>query len=47
MKALTDFLSTDYGLMSAGVIVFMLGMAAYMAHFFVSHMKADERRQQH
>ena len=27
MRALQDFLSTDYGLMSAAVIVFTLGMA--------------------
>ncbi len=44
MKAFTDFLTTDYGLMSAGVIVFMLGMGAYLAWYFVSHMRADERR---
>lgn len=44
MKALSDFLSTDYGLMSAAVIAFMLGMAGYLAHYFISHMKQDERR---
>jgi hypothetical protein len=44
MKAWSDFFSTDYGLMSAGVIVFMLGMAVYFVRFFVKHMQEDEAR---
>jgi uncharacterized membrane-anchored protein len=44
MKTLTDLLTTDYGLMSAGVIAFMMGMAAYLGYYFVSHMHADEQR---
>ena len=34
MKLLTDLLSTDYGLMSIAVIVFMLGMAWWFGAFF-------------
>jgi hypothetical protein len=44
MKTLTDLLTTDYGLMSAGVIAFMVGIAAYRGYYFVSHMHADEKR---
>lgn len=46
MKALTDFLTTDYGLMSAAVLAVTLGMAAFFGWFFVSHMHADERQRQ-
>jgi Na+-transporting methylmalonyl-CoA/oxaloacetate decarboxylase gamma subunit len=42
MHALKDFVSTDYGLMSLGVIVFMLGMGAFFVRFFLKHMEADE-----
>ena len=31
MKLLTDLFSTDYGLMSAAGITFMLGMAVWFA----------------
>lgn len=44
MHALIDFFSTDYGLMSAGVIAFMLGMGVFFVRFFVSHMHDDEQR---
>lgn len=44
MKALVDFFSTDYGLLSAGVILFMLGMAAFFVRYFIGHMHADEQR---
>jgi hypothetical protein len=42
MKALTDLFSTDYGLMSVGVIVFTLGMAVYFRAFFKRKMEEDE-----
>jgi len=42
MRALQDFLSTDYGLMSLAVIVFMLGMGAFCVRFFIQHMHQDE-----
>lgn len=34
MKMLIDLFSTDYGLMSAAVIAFMLGMGVWFAFFF-------------
>ncbi len=45
MKALTDFFSTDYGLLSAAVIAITLGMAVFFIRFFVSHMREDEARE--
>ncbi len=41
MHALRDFLSTDYGLMSAAVIAFMLGMAAFFVRYISRHIKED------
>ncbi len=43
MKMLTDLFSTDYGLMSIGVIAFMLGMAAWFGAFFKRKMAEDAR----
>lgn len=44
MAALRDFFSTDYGLMSAAVIAFTLGMGVFFARFFVKNMKRDAER---
>ena len=44
MHALRDFFSTDYGLLSAAVIAFMLGMGAFYVRFFLKHMHEDEAR---
>ncbi len=41
MKAMTDLFSTDYGLLSVGVIVFTIGMGAFFARYFKQHMDAD------
>jgi hypothetical protein len=41
MHALKDFFSTDYGLMSAAVIAFMLGMGVFFQRFISRHMKED------
>ena len=41
MHALKDFLTTDYGLLSAGVIAFTLGMGVYYVNYFLKHIKAD------
>ncbi len=41
MKALADLFSTDYGLMSIGGIVFMLGMGVFFLRFFKKHIEAD------
>jgi len=43
MKLLADLFSTDYGLMSAGVIAFMLGMAVWFWVFFKRKMAEDAR----
>lgn len=42
MHALRDFFSTDYGLMSAAGIAFMIGMGVFFTRFFLRHMKEDE-----
>lgn len=44
MKALSDLFTTDYGLMSAAVIAFMLGMAVWFGAFFKRHMDEDAKR---
>lgn len=41
MHALTDFFSTDYGLMSAAVIAFTLGMGVFFARYMSKHIKED------
>ena len=38
MKALIDLFSTDYGLMSVAVIVFVLVMAVYFLRVFLGLM---------
>lgn len=43
MKMLTDLFSTDYGLMSAAVIAFMLGMAVWFVAFFKRKVDEDAR----
>ncbi len=45
MRALSDFFSTDYGLMSAAVIGVMLGMGVFYVRFFLKHMHEDEARE--
>lgn len=45
MHALQDFFSTDYGLLSAAVIAFMLGMGVFYVRYFVRHMQEDEARE--
>ena len=42
MKMLIDLFSTDYGLMSVGVLAFMLLMAAFFLHMFLHKMNAHE-----
>jgi hypothetical protein len=39
---LKELFTTDVGLMSAAVIAITLGMAAYYAWYFRSHMKNDQ-----
>ncbi len=42
VRALQDFLTTDYGLMSLGVITFMLGMGVFFTRYFIRHMREDQ-----
>jgi hypothetical protein len=44
MQLLKDFLMTDYGLMSAVVIAFTLGMAGYFSWYFSKHIREDCER---
>jgi hypothetical protein len=44
MKLLTNLLSTDYGLQSIAVIVFVLGMSVWFALFFKRHMDEDAKK---
>jgi hypothetical protein len=39
VKLMIDLFSTDYGLMSLGVIVFILIMAAFFLRLFLGKMK--------
>jgi Protein of unknown function (DUF3149) len=41
MHALKDLFTTDVGLMSAGGIVFMLGMGVFFIRYFSRHIKED------
>ncbi|WP_185970079.1 DUF3149 domain-containing protein [Tepidimonas alkaliphilus] len=44
MKAIIDLFSTDYGLMSLGVIAFMLGMGAFFIRLFTQKVNATSDR---
>jgi uncharacterized membrane-anchored protein len=44
MHAIKDFFSTDYGLMSAAVLAFILGMAVFFVRFFLTQMREDEAK---
>jgi Protein of unknown function (DUF3149) len=45
MKAIVDLFSTDYGLMSLAVILFIFVIAAYMKRFISRKMEESEREQ--
>ncbi len=45
MQLWKDLLGSDVGLMSLGVIVFMLGMGAFYVRYFLRHMADDAERQ--
>jgi len=44
MRALQDFFSTDYGLMSFSVIAITLGMGVFYAAYFIKHVRDDIKR---
>lgn len=43
VSAFDVLFSTDFGLMSFGVILFMLGMAVFFIRFFLKNMERDEK----
>jgi hypothetical protein len=43
MQALTDFLTTDYGLMSLAGLLFMFGMLGYIAWYVAQACQARHR----
>ena len=46
MKAIVDLFSTDYGLMSLGVILFVFVMAGFMKRFVARKIRESEQEQQ-
>lgn len=44
MTLLLNLFSTDYGLQSIAVIIFILGMFVYFYSFFKRHMREDARK---
>ncbi len=44
MQLLIKLFSTDYGLQSLAVIVFILGMCVWFALYFKSHIDEDTRK---
>jgi hypothetical protein len=44
MKLLSDLFSTDYGLLSAGVIAFTLGMGAFYVRYFLRKVAEDSAK---
>lgn len=47
MQALKELFTTDVGLLSVGVLTFMLGMGVFYLRYFLRHMKEDEVRHGH
>lgn len=45
MKAVVDLFSTDYGLLSLGVLLFIIVMAAWFLRFFSRKMDESARGQ--
>jgi predicted negative regulator of RcsB-dependent stress response len=45
MQAWKDFFTTDYGLMSALVILIVLGMAGFFINYFTKHIREDTERE--
>ncbi|HVK33313.1 MAG TPA: DUF3149 domain-containing protein [Burkholderiaceae bacterium] len=44
MRALTELFTTDVGLLSIGVIAFMLGMGVFYIRYFLRHIDEDAER---
>lgn len=41
MRLLSELMTTDVGLMSAGGILFMLAMGVFYLRYFLKHIEAD------
>ncbi|WMW82093.1 DUF3149 domain-containing protein [Undibacterium cyanobacteriorum] len=46
MKLLSGLLSTDYGLMSLAVILFVIGMAVFFIRYFLRNLEEEAKRDQ-
>ncbi|WP_157267790.1 DUF3149 domain-containing protein [Azohydromonas aeria] len=44
MHALKDLLTTDYGLMSVGVIALTLGLGGFYLRYFLNHIRDESAR---
>lgn len=44
MYALNDLFTSDVGVMSAGVMAFMLGMAVFFVNYVFRHMREDAEK---
>ncbi|CAM3667947.1 DUF3149 domain-containing protein [Roseateles saccharophilus] len=44
MSAFKGLLTSDVGLMSLAVLLFMFGMGGFYVRYFLRHMREDERR---
>ena len=44
MKLFADLFSTDYGMMSAAVIAFTIGMGVFFYRFFTKKMDEDAKK---
>ena len=44
MHALRDFFTTDYGLFSAAVLAFTIGMGVFFARYMARHIREDAAR---
>lgn len=44
MQLLKELFTTDVGLLSAAVLLFVLVMGGYYIRYFVGHMHADEAK---
>ncbi|MDO9093898.1 MAG: DUF3149 domain-containing protein [Rubrivivax sp.] len=42
--ALKDLFTSDVGLLSLAVLVFMLGMGVFFMRYFIQHMREDTKR---
>lgn len=44
MGVFKDLFTSDVGLLSAAVLLFMFGMGGFFIRYFIRHMREDEKR---